>query len=273
MLMLYRRAFWPLLLATACGVGPIMGFCIPWSSLVGRATHEGLPIRAITINVGQLNDREGLTRFLRDVNADFIAIQEWSASLIEPKDLGPGWYTASEGELFVASRFPILETVASPRGRGRWYSPIIRCVIKTPAGLVHVYCVHLYTLRKGLDAVRGNWWNGVPELKRVTAIRNEESQVSSRFVGSFDRPTLVLGDFNMTSDSAIFQDHWGRWQDAFGSRGFGFGYTFSSRKIGLRIDHALADPAHWHIRSCRVGPGFRGQHRPLVAEFVLRTEE
>jgi endonuclease/exonuclease/phosphatase (EEP) superfamily protein YafD len=250
-----------------------MGLCIPWSSLVERASHDGLPIRAITINVGNLDDRAGLMNFLREVNADLITFQEWSDSSIEPIELGPSWYTASEGELFIASRFPILETVVSPRGRGRWYSPIIRCVIKTPAGLVHVYCVHLYTLRKGLDAVRGNWWNGVPELKRVTAIRNEESQVSSRFVGSFDRPTLVLGDFNMTSDSAIFQDHWGRWQDAFGSRGFGFGYTFSSRKIGLRIDHALADPAHWHIRSCRVGPGFRGQHRPLVAEFVLRTEE
>jgi endonuclease/exonuclease/phosphatase (EEP) superfamily protein YafD len=250
-----------------------MGFCIPWSSLVERAPHERLPIRAITINVGQLEDRAGLTRFLRDVNADFIAIQEWSASSIEPKDLGPDWYTASEGELFVASRFPILETVVAPRGRGRWYAPMIRCVVKTPAGLVHVHCVHMYTIRKGLDAVRSNWRIGVPELMRVTAIRNEESQISSRFTGSFDTPTLVLGDFNMTSDSGIFQEHWGCWQDAFGARGFGFGYTFSSRKIGLRIDHALADPAHWRIHSCRVGPDFCGQHRPLVAEFVLRPDE
>jgi len=74
----------------------------------------------------------------------------------------------------------------------------------------------------------------------------------------------------MTSDSAIFQRDWSRWEDAFASRGFGFGYTFASRKIGLRIDHVLADPAHLSIASCEVGPDFRGQHRPLIADLCLR---
>jgi endonuclease/exonuclease/phosphatase (EEP) superfamily protein YafD len=171
------------------------------------------------------------------------------------------------------SRFPIIVHTVSPKARDRWYSPALRCDIQTPAGLVHVNCVHLYTLRKGLDAIRSMKWKGVPELKRVIAIRNEESDIASRFAGPPDGPTLVLGDFNTTGDSTIFQRDWGRWQDAFISRGFGFGYTFATRKIGLRIDHVLADPAHWNVVSCHVGPDFRGQHRPLVAELLLRGDE
>jgi endonuclease/exonuclease/phosphatase family metal-dependent hydrolase len=188
------------------------------------------------------------------------------------KELGPDWHTAGSEQFFIASRFPIRERTISPRSEGRWYSPVMRCVIKTPAGPVQVNCIHLYTLRKGLEAIRTAKWKGVPELKRVIAIRNDESQVGSQFAGLSDEPALVLGDFNMTSDSAIFERDWGRWQDAFAARGFGFGYTFGSRRIGLRIDHILVDPARWQIRSCQVGPEVRGQHRPLVAEVVLKPK-
>jgi len=164
-----------------------------------------------------------------------------------------------------------LATAVSEIARDRRNPPVLRCGIQTPAGLIHANCVHLYTLRKVLDAVRGRWWKGATELERVIGIRNEESEIASQFCGAQAVPTLVLGDFNMTDDSAAFRRDWSRWQDAFASRGFGFGYTFNSRKIGLRIDHVLADPAHWSVVSCEVGPDFRGQHRPLIAELLLRS--
>ena len=83
-----------------------------------------------------------------------------------------------------------------------------------------------------------------PELERVTAVRNEDSQISTRFAKAFDGPTVVLGDFNMTCDSSVFQRDWANWQDAFSICGFGLGYTFSTSRIGLRIDHVLTDKRH-----------------------------
>src|SRR5262249_23578010 len=140
-------------------------------------------------------------------------------------------------------------------------------------GSVQVVCVHLYTLRKGLDAVIARKREGAPELERVTAIRNEDSGIAGRFAKEGDGPVLVLGDFNTTCDSTVFRKDWSDWQDAFSLRGYGLGHTFATRHIGLRIDHILADSRHWYVRSCDVGPDLKGQHRPVVAELVLHTPD
>ena len=145
----------------------------------------------------------------------------------------------------------------------------MRCKLETPAGAICVHCVHLYTLRRGLNAVIAGGRDGAPELDRAAAIRSEESELAGRFVNDCPEPSLVLGDFNLVDDSQVYARDWQDWQNAFSRRGFGLGYTFSASQIRLRIDHILADRAHWHIRSCRVGPELGGQHRPVIAELVL----
>jgi endonuclease/exonuclease/phosphatase (EEP) superfamily protein YafD len=176
--------------------------------------------------------------------------------------------------LFIASRYPIARIAESDTVRGRRHAAAIRCDVETPGGTVHVHCLHLYTLRNGLEAFKSKKWKEAPEeLRRVSAIRNEESQINGRFARGCDGPTLVLGDFNMTCDSTIFHRDWRDWQDAFSTAGWGLGHTFASRKIGLRIDHILADRRHWHVRSCQVGPDLKGQHRPVVAELLLLDQD
>jgi endonuclease/exonuclease/phosphatase family metal-dependent hydrolase len=269
-LLLHRRSLWPVLLAVACGGGPIMGFCLPWRSWLESEPKEGQRLRVVTINIGQLSDRVELMKYLRDLKADVVAIQEWSDSAKAPLDLGPDWHTVQKVEKLVASRFRITKSVLSEQLEGRWYSPCLRCDIETPAGPVQIYCVHLYTLRKGFEAMRAAKLKGVPEMERTIAIRNGESELIQRFAGQADQPAIVLGDFNMTNDSVIFQRDWGSRRDAFSVAGLGWGYTFHSRKIGLRIDHILTEPDRWTIRSCEVGPDFHGQHRPLIADLLLR---
>src|SRR5262249_38840823 len=148
----------------------------------------------------------------------------------------------------------ILDLAEARHGSVRRNAPVIRCDIDTPAGTVHFHCLHLYTLRKGLDAVISQKWKGASELERVSSIRNEESSIASQFAADCDGPAVVLGDFNMPADSVIFRRDWGDWQDTFAMRGFGFGYSFTSRRIGLRIDHVLADARHWQVGSCDLGP-------------------
>jgi endonuclease/exonuclease/phosphatase family metal-dependent hydrolase len=268
-----RKGLVPLLPAAVCAVGPVMGFCIPWRTIAIGQPQGVLALRVVTLNVGGVSDPAGLIDFVRGAQADVIAFQEWPRPKSFPEDVASGWYLAREGELLVASRYPIRSVAAAPRGTVRNYAPAIRCDIDTPAGIVHFHCLHLYTLRKGLDAVISQKWEGASELERVCAIRNEESEIAGRFAGDCDAPALVLGDFNMPADSAIFRRDWRHWQDAFSVRGLGFGYTFASRRIGLRIDHVLADGKHWYVRSCEVGPDLAGQHRPVVADLLLLGSE
>ena len=264
-----RRALVPLVLAAAGAAGPVMGFCVPWRALMSREPQNKLVLRVATFNVGGGIDSAGMIRFFREFRPDIVAFQDWPAELGYPVEIEHDWHWQRHGSLFIASRFPISKLVVSEKAAGRLYPPAIRCAVDTPAGAVEVSCVHLYTLRKGLDAVRARKWRGGPELERVTAIRNEDSALASRLAADSDGPALVLGDFNMTSDSTIFHRDWSAWQDAFAVRGFGLGYTFNTRRIGLRIDHVLADRKHWHVRSSRVGPDLSGEHRPVVAELEL----
>ena len=266
---LSRRALLPLLLGTCCALGPVMGFCLPWRFVTASEPQNALSLRMVTLNVDEGIDLPALIQFLNEVKPDIVALQEGPYPPALVAAFRHGWYKVGTGDVFIASRYPIVKRSLSPLGQGRSRAPAIRCDVQTGAGVIHVNCLHLYTLREGLDRVIKDWWKGAPELERVTALRNEESQLSAGFANAFDGPAVVLGDFNMTSDSSIFHRDWHDWQDAFSTRGFGLGYTFSTNRIGLRIDHVLVDKRHWHIRSCRVGPDLHGQHRPVVAELLL----
>jgi endonuclease/exonuclease/phosphatase (EEP) superfamily protein YafD len=268
-LLLCRRGLLPLVLAAVVASGPVMGFRVPWRALSEGRPPGAVSLRVVTFNVGGVSDSAGLVEFLRSARADVFAFQEWPNHRPFPEGVAGEWHTARRGELLVASRYPILDLAAAPRASGRKNAPAIRCDIDTPAGTVHFHCLHLYTLRKGLDAVIARKWKGASELERVSAIRNEESSIAARFAGECEGPAVVLGDFNMPADSVIFGRDWGDWQDAFAMRGFGFGYSFTSRRIGLRIDHVLADASHWQVASCDLGPDLAGQHRPVIAELLL----
>jgi endonuclease/exonuclease/phosphatase (EEP) superfamily protein YafD len=275
-----RKGLLPLLLGAGCAVGPVMGFCVPWRSALSAEPRGALSLRVVTLNIGDTTDIEKLIQFLKDVDPDIVAFQEGAHPPLLQAEFKHGWHTFGYGEVWLASREPIVNVAVAqkaqipPNEEGwpkeeRRFAPAIRCDIETHAGVVHVNCLHLYTLRKGLVRVIGQWWDGASELERVTAVRNEQSQLSASFVKAADGPTLVLGDFNMTSDSTVFRRDWNDWQDAFSTGGFGLGYTFATRRIGLRIDHVLADKRNWHVRSCRVGPDLEGQHRPVVADLLL----
>ena len=84
-------------------------------------------------------------------------------------------------------------------------------------------------------------------------------------MGRVEGPTVIVGDFNLTDDSAIYRRYWSRYRDAFATAGLGWGYTKFTRRIGVRIDHVLAGPG-WQFRNCWVGPDVGSDHRPVLAD-------
>jgi endonuclease/exonuclease/phosphatase (EEP) superfamily protein YafD len=76
---------------------------------------------------------------------------------------------------------------------------------------------------------------------------------------------IVLGDFNMPPDSAIYRQFWSDFSNAISSAGFGFGSTHFTHRTAVRIDHVLAGPG-WRFRRAWVGPFVGSAHRPVVAD-------
>jgi endonuclease/exonuclease/phosphatase (EEP) superfamily protein YafD len=74
----------------------------------------------------------------------------------------------------------------------------------------------------------------------------------------------------MPTDSAIFRRDWSWLADAFGSTGWGYGFTKISTigplEYGTRIDHVLYSD-EWDCLRAWVGPNVRSDHLPLFAEF------
>ncbi|MEO8480393.1 MAG: endonuclease/exonuclease/phosphatase family protein [Gemmatimonadota bacterium] len=105
------------------------------------------------------------------------------------------------------------------------------------------------------------------------AARQEKRIGGSRFASRWlasdasGRPALVVGDFNLVRESAVFRRDWGAWRDAFSAAGLGFGHTWSSSWYGLRIDHVLTNKS-WSVRAVRVGPDLGSDHRPVIADLV-----
>jgi hypothetical protein len=208
-----------------------------------------------------------------------VAVQECPSRRWKIPD---GWHVQRAGELIVVSAHPIVRFEVS---RNRWpprENPVadgvingLYCVVETPRGKIGFASVHLDTPRRGLSAVLDR--ETVIDLEQTdyaeTRIdwRRLESADLARWLSEFPEPKIIVGDFNMPVDSAIYRDFWGDYRNAFTRAGFGFGYTKQTvirrRQYGLRIDHVLTD-VRWRSNRCWVGPDLGSDHLPLIAELA-----
>lgn len=264
------RHLLPLAAAAILAVGPIMGYCIPWRAFVRGRPDEARLLRVMTYNAGEGgNDPQALEEFLARYRPDVIVLNEWGLAPVPPC-LSKDWHVIGKGIVMLASRFPIVgsEVLSSPRLE-RWHAPAARFDLETGWGAIHVVAVHLETPREGIEELMGSRGRDSAGMERTTEIRRVESELTRDLAVAAPGPTIVAGDFNMPIDSVIYRRDWSDWQNAFSSAGLGFGYTKFTRRIAIRIDHILADDA-WRIIEASVGPGFGGDHRPVVSTLELR---
>jgi endonuclease/exonuclease/phosphatase (EEP) superfamily protein YafD len=266
---LRARALRPLSLALVLVVGPLMGLCLPWRGLLPASGGGRRPLRIVSCNIKW---RSRAPRALADVISgaapDVVALQGWT-SRYDPLALlpDPGWHVSVSGELCLASRYPIRDASVLGGERMKGGGQVGRYILETPDGPIVFFNLHIISPRDGLYAARYDPFGALPELRKSITLRQEESRVASTWVAEAPGPVLVAGDFNMPPESAVYRADWSRYTDAFGTAGFGIGYTWFSRYHGLRIDHILAG-RDWRCLDCRVGPDVGSDHRPLIAEWV-----
>lgn len=160
----------------------------------------------------------------------------------------------------------------SPDGPGKLVA--IRYTIELPHGEVQLFNLHLFSPRRGLQAVLDgdNVLNAsnAPSVQAMLSARDNEARLAKEWISRFPGPKIVVGDFNTPVESVIYRKYWSWLDNAFSTTGLGFGFTKITElrgwSYGTRIDHVLSTPP-WRPQRAWVGRDVGSDHLPLVAEF------
>jgi endonuclease/exonuclease/phosphatase family metal-dependent hydrolase len=263
----HRRLLGLLVIAAIVQLFAIMDLELPaW-----RPGGSGPRIRIMTANLGGPRSAvavEALAAVFEAEHADVAAFQECRTNLDALRSRG--WYTVNHYALCLLSRFPI--TAAQARDPHDMWKVggaglMARYAVRGPDGPIHIVSVHLETARPALTEAMHRPWRALAALDENRRQRRFESQVARAYVDATPSPVIVLGDFNMPVESAIYREFWTPFVNAFSDCGLGFGHTKFTRWHGVRIDHVLLGPG-WNCQRAWVGtpPDPRNDHRPMVVD-------
>ncbi|WP_158514714.1 endonuclease/exonuclease/phosphatase family protein [Gemmatimonas phototrophica] len=288
-----RRSAVVATVAVLWAVHSVMGFRFGWPSATTAAPAEAGVIRMVTLNAqggAMVTPRIGQ---LLALSPSVINVQECSETLAAALEARGGYHVVRHRNLCTASQWPIVYSDSMPRAafeRVAQYGYggtglVVRHAIAHPTTPFQVVNLHLETPRKGLQRLVGNdglipdngdMSNAMPSQQALDGvdlnaeIRLRESERASVWAArTSDRgPLIVTGDFNQPVESTIYRRYWGAYNNAFESRGFGFGYTkFEGRLLRVRIDHILTLPGTFAVDRVWVAPDVGSDHRPVVADL------
>jgi endonuclease/exonuclease/phosphatase (EEP) superfamily protein YafD len=262
-----RRCSLPVVVAAgAIMLLPVSGFSVPWGHLF-HASPQGTRLRVLSCNLHYFrDDAPALDDLIATVRPDIVAVQEWNEYARSRVMTGKDWFVVRTPHTFLASRWPIRRwEVLGPDSEVRT-GAVLRCDIDTYAGLVHFFDLHLVSPRQGVyGAVREG--QGIDRLEDENNLRREQSQWIADQASLVVDPVILAGDFNTPPESVLCSQYWGRYRDAFGEAGWGWGYTFHGGRTSVRIDHIFVGPG-WHVERSWVGPDVGSPHRPVIADLV-----
>jgi endonuclease/exonuclease/phosphatase family metal-dependent hydrolase len=140
-----------------------------------------------------------------------------------------------------------------------------------------VYTTHLASYRfkqKDFDAIDDatkNKWGVVRKMKHAFEERAVQAEIVSNEINKSPYPTIITGDFNDVPNSYTYQKIAKGWQDAFLSKGFGFGATYLGLSPILRIDYILANEK-WSVTSWEQTDENLSDHHMIMADLLLKKQ-
>lgn len=267
----HRASLFTLAAAGAVLAWPIMGLQVSWHGTPSDGRVSRLRVMTCNMHRQQMNVPEFLA-VLDSLHPDIVALQDWT-SVDQPK-LFPGdtWNTRHDGELFLASRFPIIQAETIPLTE----PPRVKFLVRygaaayyrllTPLGEVGLINLHLSSPHAALEALMKFDSTSPEQLIYNSRCRELESAAIEQFAQTLDDMPLIMGDFNTPLKSILYRRYWDQFTNAFSAVGFGFGTTHSSTASSLRIDHILYGSG-WRARECWIGPKAGSPHHPVLADL------
>jgi endonuclease/exonuclease/phosphatase (EEP) superfamily protein YafD len=256
-------------------VGVINDVRVPFPAFGARS--EGPRLRVMTYNIGggTFEPRE-LMALIEEVGADVVGLPECGHRVDPAAALAKGYTVHDDNGACLITRLPVRAVdIRDPTDFWVLYGSgvINRYELEWQGKPFSIEVVHLETVREGLEALRfGFWkpsWEGPKVMGENISERLLESRRAFEWTARSKLPTLVLGDFNMPVESAIYREVWSPLHNAFSERGVGRGITKATRLHGIRIDHILYDDK-WLCDRVWVTRDLGMDHRPLVADLPLR---
>ncbi|MEV8532847.1 endonuclease/exonuclease/phosphatase family protein [Streptomyces sp. NPDC051211] len=238
---------------------------VVWTSLFGPAFFDRAEaaragdLTVVTHNVDDANpDPEGTARRLVGSGAEIIALEE----LVQPATrtyervlAATHPHHAVHGTVGLWSRYPIRDTRPVPIMP---WTRALRSTVDTPQGPLTVYVAHLASVR-----IR-------PATGFATARRNAAAaRLAAELEDAPPGRTLLVGDFNGTTDDRALAPVFSRFRSAQQEAGAGLGFSWPAALPFARIDHILVrgvEPVSaWTL------PATASDHLPVAASLRLRT--
>jgi endonuclease/exonuclease/phosphatase family metal-dependent hydrolase len=281
---------WPIAGLAGLAVHAFASMGPEWNS-GDAALPGGIALRVMTYNIkaGTARERHGGLEALNTEVArhapDLVLTQD-ADSLLATRDaqplhiaFGPAVFGLPHvfalGQYVVASRHPIRGCHTRQMEDGRESHRFLVCDIDVDGVSLSVVNLHLHTPRGGLIAARHEGLEGASEWQRNVEARLAQARSVAQVLPALPRPLIVAGDMNAAGDSPVVRllMQAAELRDTFDAAGRGFGYTYGhSMRWGLaflRIDHILVSP-RIAVLSSTVGGGAASEHRPVVADLMLR---
>lgn len=232
---------------------PLLHYYAP----LNQPVATGAELKVVLVNVYFRNGRhERVLEYVSGLQPDVAVFLEvtpaWRDALRGLGQLLP--YQAQTGELFVASRYPLLGLRPLPLADQG--AMAVAFTVDAGGGSVTVVGAH------------ANW----PLGPGLAASRNHELGLLAAAVHGLPGPVLLLGDFNVTAFSPDFSRLLGYSGLADCSAGRGLHPTWPTwfPPLYLQIDHCLAS-AELGVTALATGPFLGSDHYPL--EVTLRLRE
>ncbi len=229
-------------------------------------------LRIMTYNIGGGSfEPADLVALVKELDVDVAGFEE--CQLDEHAFDGTGYSLRNDNGDCLLSRLPVEKAdVRDPtdiwaiNGSGA----IARYEILWKGSPFSMVVVHLETVREGLQTLPfGFWksdWTGPKDLDDNVRERQMESRAASEWAKRGARPVIVVGDFNMPAESAIFRAYWSDLHNALSEKALGRRVTKATRWHGIRIDHVLFGEGLACL-GARVTRHLGMDHRPVVADF------
>jgi endonuclease/exonuclease/phosphatase (EEP) superfamily protein YafD len=264
--------------AVSLGALGAAALLLVWFNDVGvslRSSAEGPRaerLRIMTYNIGGGSfEPSDLVALVKELDEDVVGLQE--CQLEENAFEGTGYSQRNDNGNCLVTRLPI-KTIDVRDPQDIWdkngSGAIARYELEWSGKVFSLEVVHLETVREGLESLRfGFWksdWDGPRQLDENVKERAMESRVASEWARRAAAPTMVIGDFNMPPDSAIYRTYWSTFHNALSENTLGRRVTKETRWHGIRIDHVLFDDRLVCL-GARVTRNLGMDHRPVVADF------
>jgi len=230
--------------------------------VVVPANPQQLKILTYNINLSPPN-LIGIANDIRTIDADIVSIQELtshSAKVFEERLAEQYPYRAfhpvdSFHGQGILSKYPILTDEYWSIHLGHQRSEID--INGTVINIFNVHPVHHISPTWGLDVSR--------RIEEVDVILTKAKQSNA--------PTLIMGDFNMTDQSADYQRITDTYHDSYRKVGYGMGTTFPAHIPFLpslvRIDYVFHSEAFTALTADVLRSSGGSDHRPLMVTLAL----